>query len=61
MNANREEPQRRTQGVVELLDRAMRDPTFRTRLRGDPEGTARALRLEMGAAEWAGISDLLRP
>jgi len=61
MNTNRENTRRRTQGVVELLDRAMRDPAFRTALRRDPEGTARALGLKVGAADWAGLAAVLRP
>ncbi len=49
----------RAAAVVEVIDRASRDGRFRAELRHDPLRTAAACGLELSAADWAGLRDVL--
>ena len=41
--------------VEQLLDRWMNEPAFAAQLRKDPEGTVRAMNVELSEDEWAAL------
>jgi predicted ribosomally synthesized peptide with nif11-like leader len=43
------------EGVETLMDRWTNDPAFRTQLRADPEGAARAAGVDLDTEEWAAL------
>ena len=45
--------------IVEVIDRVSRDWRFRSELRRDPVRTAARAGLELSAAQWAGLRDVL--
>ncbi|MDP8921397.1 MAG: Os1348 family NHLP clan protein [Chloroflexota bacterium] len=45
--------------LVEVINRVTHDGRFRAELRRDPVGTAARAGLELSAAEWAGLRDVL--
>jgi len=44
------------ESIETLVERWMEDLTFRAKLRSDPEGTIRALGLELSDEEWAAVN-----
>ena len=45
--------------LYDVIDRWLRDPSFRAALRHDPETTVRKMGIELSSGEWAGLRDLV--